>query len=189
MSCYWMVSEVFLCYEGTCCSSRKPQIWTFSRWVFKIGSDMCEVFKAHVSWVPSLLHTPHVWGSHIWLHGLHVLLWLSHGGMLHPDWPANPLQLTMCSVAASWLASDSQSCTCAQWLHPDWPVTHRAAHVLSGCLSAACCLLLHGTPTLELFCVMTSVQPLMNIFCHLLVFIFWCLLASPSYMSMSSHLV
>ena len=34
---------------------------------------------------------------------------------------------------------------CAQWLHPDWPVTHRAAHVLSGCLSAACCLLLHGT--------------------------------------------
>ena len=42
-------------------------------------------------------------------------MWLAHG-MLHPDWPANPLQLTMCLVAVSWLASNSWSCICAQWL-------------------------------------------------------------------------
>ena len=30
-------------------------------------------------------------------------MWLAHGGMLQPDWAANPQQLHMCSVAACWL--------------------------------------------------------------------------------------
>ena len=67
---------------------------------------------------------------------------------------------------------------CVQWLHPDWPVTHWAAHELSGCrlLHAVCSYMEHHTlwiAMLELFSVLTSVQLLMNIFCHLLVFIFW----------------
>ena len=87
------------------------------------------------------------------------------------------------------------------WYTASWLASQPTAadHVLSGCNLIGqstncswpcaqwlpiCCMLFAPTwntiwiciSTLELFCVLTSVQPLTNIFCHLLVYIFWYLL-------------
>ena len=38
-------------------------------------------------------------------------MWVSHGGMVHPNWLANPQQLHMCSVAAFLLHA---VCSCVE---------------------------------------------------------------------------
>ena len=130
--------------------------------MFNIGSDACDVFKAHVSWMPACC-------SH------HMC------GFTHPPaWTPCAHAAVTWLYATSWLASQPTA----------------ADHVLSGCIligqqltelhmCSVAAYLLHAvcsywTPsniiaTLKLFCGLTSVLLLPNIFWYLLVSsgIFW----------------
>ena len=69
--------------------------------MFEIGSKACDNFKARLIDTQLAAHITCVEFTHLLARTPCDPMWLSHGGMLHPDWPANPLQLTICSVTAS----------------------------------------------------------------------------------------